>query len=109
MDDALTLTFEGDAPTSVFEVNAESRIIKGLVLPYGVIGDNGEGKYMFAKGSIVLGEDASRVKLLVGHDFRQAIGYATELEDTDAGIIGTFKVARGAAGDTASVSSSSVA
>ena len=102
MSDApLHLTFEGDSPATVFEVSEESRTIKGLVLPYDQVGDNGSGKYTFSKGSIVLGGDASRVKLLISHDFSQAVGYATALEDTDAGIIGTFKVARGAEGDRA--------
>lgn len=84
-----------------FEVNAETRTIKGLVLPYGDIGVNGEGKYTFSKGTVQLPTDLTRVKLLISHDFGQAVGYATELEDTDAGIVGSFKVARGASGDLA--------
>jgi HK97 family phage prohead protease len=87
--------------SAVFEVNAESRTIKGLVLPYGVVGNNGEGKYTFARGTIVTPTDLSRVKLLISHDFSQAVGYATDLEDTEAGVVGTFKVARGAEGDRA--------
>lgn len=84
-----------------FEVNHETRTIRGLVLPYDIVGDNGEGRYTFSRGSVVLGEDSTRVKLLVNHDFSAAVGYAAQFEDTDAGIIGTFKVARGAAGDLA--------
>ena len=96
-----TITFDGEHVPTVFEVSAETRTIKGLVLPYGVIGDNGEGKYTFSKDAMVLPVDASRVKLLVGHSFGEAVGYATELEHSDAGLIGTFKIARGADGDKA--------
>lgn len=87
--------------SAIFEVSAETRTIRGLVLPYGVVGDNGEGKYAFSKGTVTWPTDLSRVKLLVGHDFSQAIGYATGLEDTDQGVVGTFKVARGPEGDRA--------
>lgn len=86
---------------ATFEVNAETRTIKGLVLPYNAVGNNGWGKYSFGKGTVTWPTDLSRVKLLVNHDFGQAIGYATALEETDAGVVGTFKVARGAAGDQA--------
>lgn len=89
------------AQSTVFEVNEQTRTIKGLVLPYGVIGDNGKGKYTFARGTVTWPADLSRVKLLIGHDFGQAVGHATDLEDTDAGVVGTFKVARGPEGDRA--------
>ena len=85
----------------VFEVDEESRTIRGLVLPYNVVGDNGSGKYTFSRGTVQIPGDVSRVKLLVSHDFSKAVGHATSLDDTDAGIVGTFKVARGADGDHA--------
>jgi HK97 family phage prohead protease len=95
------LTFDmGERPVT-FEVNEEARTIKGLVLPYGVVGDNGRGKYTFAKGTVSWPADLSRVKLLVNHDFGQAVGHATDLTETDEGVVGTFKVARGADGDKA--------
>jgi len=94
------LTF--DTPSStVFAVDENARTITGMVIPYGVIGNNSWGRYQFAKGTVVLPEDVSRVKLLVGHSFSHAIGYAQKLDDTDAGLVGTFKVARGADGDLA--------
>lgn len=91
------------APTSlVFEVNAETRVIKGLVLPYGVIGTPGQGgKYTFARGSVQLPADPTRVKLLIGHDFSKAVGHGIAFEDTAEGVVGSFKVARGADGDHA--------
>lgn len=96
------MTMRFDTKQSVvFEVNEETRTIKGLVLPYNAIGNNNEGRYRFARGTITPPADPSRVKLLVNHDFSQAVGHATSLEDTDAGVVGTFKVARGAEGDRA--------
>jgi HK97 family phage prohead protease len=101
------LQFEGpdnlifDSPVSaVFEVNRETRTIKGLAVPYGVTAPSGGQSWQFGQGSLQWG-DPSRVKLLVGHDFSQAIGYATELTDTPQGLTAAFKVARGPEGDKA--------
>lgn len=86
----------------VFEVNAETRTIRGLVVPFGVTGRNGQGEFQFnADTDFQMPGDLSRLKLLVGHDFSQAVGYATAMERTDQGIAGTFKVARGLEGDKA--------
>lgn len=95
--------FAFTAPESlVFEVSAETRTIKGLVLPYGAVGTPRQGgKFTFSKGSVQLPADPKRVKLLISHDFSRAVGHAVQFEDTDAGVLGTFKVARGADGDTA--------
>ncbi|MGV8967197.1 MAG: hypothetical protein ACOH2F_13050 [Cellulomonas sp.] len=86
----------------VFEVNAETRTIKGLVVPFGVTGKNGQGAFQFdADTDFQMPSDLSRLKLLVGHDFSKAVGYATAMDRTDKGIAGTFKVARGPEGDKA--------
>lgn len=95
------LTFDLGTSPIQFEVNEEARTIKGLVLPYNVVGNNGRGKYSFAKGTVSWPADLSRVKLLVNHNFADAVGYATDLTDTEEGVVGTFKVARGAEGDKA--------
>ncbi len=94
------IRFDTDA-SMVFEVSEESRTIKGLVVPYGVVGDNGRGKYTFARGTVTTPADPSRVKLLVGHDFTQAVGHGVAFEDDPRGLVGTFKVARGTDGDHA--------
>jgi HK97 family phage prohead protease len=94
------LTFE-TTTSEVFEVNAETRTIKGLVVPFGVVGDNGR-KFTFSKDTdFTWPGDVSRVKLLMGHDFSAPVGYATALEKGENGITGTFKVARGPEGDRA--------
>lgn len=83
-----------DAPAADFAVNAERRVIEGLIVPYGQSANG----YRFERGSIGWA-DVSRVKLLMGHDPNQAVGVATELADTNRGIRGRFRVARGPEGD----------
>jgi HK97 family phage prohead protease len=83
------------------EVDRERRIIRGLAVPYGVVGTRPDGKrYRFSRGTLTW-SDVSRVKLWAMHDPNQAVGVAIELEDTDAGLFAGFKVARGAEGDRA--------
>ncbi|MGL5929946.1 MAG: phage portal protein [Dermatophilaceae bacterium] len=82
------------------EVDREKRTIRGLAVPYGVIGYSAATAYQFSKGSLTYA-DTSRVKLFVNHDANRAIGVATELDDTDDGLYGVFRVAPGAAGDEA--------
>jgi HK97 family phage prohead protease len=90
-----------DNPASAtFEVDAETRTIRGLALPFNTTAKSGGRVFQFAKGTVTYG-DISRVKLLVAHDPSRAVGYATEIEETDDGLFMAFKVARGAAGDEA--------
>jgi HK97 family phage prohead protease len=84
-----------------FRVDTESRTISGLAVPYGVVGDNGHGRYTFSAGTLSWPRDLSRVKLLIDHNFSRAVGHAAELTDTAVGLLARFKVARGAAGDEA--------
>lgn len=103
--DGAAVTFTGPAIATGFKVNAEQRTVSGLLVPFGVVGNNGMGQWIFSEDSIVPPDDVTRVKLLMDHSFGDAIGYATELKkvtDGDApGWYGTFKIARGAAGDNA--------
>lgn len=77
-----------------FEVSKESRTIKGLAVPFGVVGNNGFGRYRFSKGSL----DWAKVKYLDGHDWAKAVGTVTFTE-TDEGLEMTAKIAPGARGD----------
>jgi phage head maturation protease len=94
--------FTMDAVTTgtVFAVDHESRVIRGLAVPYGVIGTKAGQRFVFAKGTVTWG-DPKRVKLYIAHDAAQAVGHAFELRETDAGLEAAFKVARGAEGDKA--------
>lgn len=98
-DDSDRLTFT-DTSTLEFAVDRESRTIEGIAVPYGKVGVKYGLKFRFRRGSLKW-SDVSRVKLLRGHDFNQALGVATELKDTPAGLRAKFKVARGPEGDRA--------
>ena len=88
-----------DAPSSAtFEVNAETRIIRGLAVPYGTEGVSNGQRYQFSRGTLQFA-DPKRVKLWVQHDPSQAVGVATKLDDRDDGLHVEFSVARGAEGD----------
>jgi HK97 family phage portal protein/HK97 family phage prohead protease len=83
-----------------FQADLTSRTITGLAVPFGRPARSGGRMWQFSRGSLTWG-DPGRVKLLIGHDFSQAVGRAVELTETDAGLMATFKVARGEAGDRA--------
>lgn len=86
--------------TAQFAVDLTARTITGLAVPYGRPALSGGRRWQFAQGSLKYG-DVSRVKLLLSHDFAQAIGKAVSLTETAAGLMAVFKVARGDAGDRA--------
>lgn len=84
-----------DNPTSVtFEVDEETRTIRGLALPFGDVGTKGGQSWSFSKGSLQWG----KVRLLNAHDWGQLIGMV-ELEETDEGLVMSAKVAPGQRGD----------
>ncbi len=92
---------QGDAaaPTRAeFSVDAERRTVTGLMVPWGQSARNHGKRWRFARGGIKWGH-LNRVKLLRDHNNASAIGKAISIEDTDAGLVGTFKVASGSAGD----------
>ncbi|WP_162606669.1 phage portal protein [Jiangella asiatica] len=90
--------FDTPEVAAAFRVNAEKRTITGLAVPWGVAARSGGYGWRFAKGSLSW-TDPARVKLLRDHDARQAVGRATALKATDAGLEATFSVARGEEGD----------
>lgn len=83
-----------------FQVDPERRTITGLLLPWGKVANNGQGKWRFTKDSVSWSE-VSRIKLNQHHDSRDLIGVATRLQSASRGLVGTFKVGRGPEGDRA--------
>lgn len=84
------------------EVKAESRTVKVLAVPYGEPSSlKGGRKFVFSKGSIKYPDNLRKIKLLRDHDYSQSNGYATNIEETDAGLVLTFQIASGEAGDRA--------
>lgn len=101
-DGTMPETFQFGSDDTTFTVDEEARTITGLAVPYNVEGSNGRGKFVFKKGAIQWKKSAvSRVKLLRDHNWDSLLGAATRLDDTELGLIPTFKVARGPAGDQA--------
>lgn len=94
-----TTTLEADS-AATFAVDIEKRTITGLAVPYGRPARSRGQMFQFAKGSLLY-SDISRIKLLLNHDFAQAVGYVTALDERDEGLFATFKVARGPEGDRA--------
>jgi HK97 family phage prohead protease len=86
-----TFEFAGGAE---FSVDTAKRTITGLALPYGEIASKYGFSYRFAKGSLEWSE-VGRVKFLRDHDYGQALGVATDLRDTDAGFVPSFRIGAG--------------
>lgn len=83
-----------------FTVDAHARTVTGLVVPYGQSARSGGRQWQFRPGSLKY-SDLKRVKLLRDHEHGQALGVAIKATDTPAGMMATFKIARGSAGDDA--------
>lgn len=84
--------------TDIMSANTSKREMKGLIVPFGEAGHTNMGDVVFSKGSITIPE---RIKLFVEHDMTRPIGRLISSEETDLGIIGTFKIGRTNAGDDA--------
>jgi HK97 family phage prohead protease len=90
-----------DLTVSTFEVDSRRRTMRGLVVPWNGIGRHSNGrKWRFARGSLIYGHE-KYIKFNNDHDQSQRFGRAIEAEDTDAGLVVTFKVSAGPAGDRA--------
>lgn len=85
---------------AVEDTDTNARTLRGVVVPFGQAGNTSGGRLTFAAGSLSW-TDPRRVKLLREHDQRDVIGYATELVETDAGLVATFHVPEGENGDRA--------
>jgi HK97 family phage prohead protease len=94
------LTFDEPEVTAAFRVNEERRTISGLLVPWDKVAKSGFQKWRFPQGSLRW-SDVSRIKLNNYHDHKEAVAYATRLQNSAAGLDGTFKVARGPEGDKA--------
>ncbi|WP_433586370.1 hypothetical protein [Microbacterium hydrocarbonoxydans] len=92
---------------ALFAVDVPNRRIRGLVLPYGEMSSpsaNGTEPVMFSAGTVTLPADPSVVSLSDGHPddgnlIPDVRGRAVALEETDAGIVAEFEIARTPEGD----------
>ena len=67
------------------------RIISGVVVPFGKVGNTSAGPVIFEQGSIAI-HDSTKIKLLAQHDPTHPIGRAQSFTTTDTAIMGTFKI-----------------
>lgn len=92
---------ELQAVSAEFRVEASTRTIWGLAIPYGQVVSKWGLKFRFMPGSIEWSDPVSRVKFLRDHEFGKAIGFAQQLTQTKAGVIGKYKLGRSAEADAA--------
>lgn len=92
------IAFEIPEADAAFRVDREKRTISGLLVPWNKVARSGFAKWRFGKDSLTW-TDESRVKLNREHNRREAVAYAVRLQSTPKGLDGSFRVARGAAGD----------
>lgn len=99
-----SIAIDTPAAVRVFEVDQEARTIFGLAVPFGVptFAANWDGqKFVFQKGALEYPEDLTRIKLLIAHDRREAVGKLIAVEETDEGSWQKFRVASTPEGDHA--------
>lgn len=80
---------------------ATGRTITGRIAVYEVEGSPSSGRTIFAQGSIVPRQPLSKVKLLLGHDLQNPVGYMTDFQADGGGITASFHIPPGEAGDAA--------
>lgn len=98
-----------DDPTVRLELAGElvasrdRRTLSGELVPFNREGVTNLGPTRVEAGAVSLPDELSRVKLLRDHDYTQPIGYLQAAHATSFGLVGTFKVPEGEAGDRALV------
>jgi len=100
-DRAADLVFETDVDAQLaVDATGERRTVTGLIVPWGAVARSAGRRFRFRRGTVKW-SSTNRVKLLRDHVNSSAVGRATRLWEDETGLWGTFKVARGAAGDDA--------
>lgn len=95
-----SLSFDG-LTAETFSVDQERRTMRGVVVPWGRLGRHANGNaWRFTADSTVFGH-AKYIRLNDEHVTAMKLGRATSAESTPAGLVMTFKVYDGPAGDKA--------
>ena len=97
----LTGTLSTEAVTAASAADG-GRLLTGLAVPWGLQGGaTSHGRMTVDRGAVSLPSDLRRVKLLRDHDRTSPVGYLQAAEDTDQGLVLTFRVASTPSGDAA--------
>ena len=101
-DSATGMVFDLGDLDATFAVDEARRTITGMVVPWNRTGQSGGRKWQFTPGSLKFAKSSvNRIKLLQDHDASQPVGFLARTWADEQGQFGTFKVARGEAGDAA--------
>lgn len=98
------LTFT--APAIIEATDTDARTLRGTVMPWGVAGRTSAGVLTVPRGALAVPDDLRRIKLFREHGRETPIGYATAAEDTDHGLVMTFRLANTPDGDRGLVEAS---
>lgn len=85
-----------------FSVDTEARTVKGLLLPWGETSRMSASQTQpisFERGTVTVPADISILTANRFHNQHDPVGRATSVEDTDAGLVATFSIARNPEGD----------
>ncbi|PPG84227.1 hypothetical protein C5C52_01435 [Rathayibacter sp. AY1E5] len=77
----------------------EPRTYAGMLLPWNVQGRTNLGKLTVPRGVVTIPRSPEALAVNYGHDAKKPVARITHLEDTDAGLIATFRVADTDEGD----------
>lgn len=101
-EDHPLLSFDDLDAYASFRVNEEKRTISGMVVPWGKVAVSRGSRWRFSENSLRWPPaQLDRVKLNLGHDRYQSVGYAAAARNTSAGLDLTFKIAQVPEGDRA--------
>lgn len=74
------------------EAGAAANMLTACILSYGDKGLSNLGPLSWSKGTVSVPADPSQVTLKLGHGNEPVLGRAVSFEDTDTGLIATFKI-----------------
>lgn len=81
------------ASFAVAAADAETRVISGEIVRYGVVGNTSFGRTKFLPGSVSVPQETSRSKLLEMHDMERSVGFMLDYGDEETRMTGRWKVA----------------
>lgn len=86
---------------TLLTASTDDRTLTYLLLPYGSEGRTSLGRLTASQGSVTVPEDVATLSVNEEHDATRPVGRFTRVEDTEAGLEATVRLARTRAGDDA--------
>lgn len=79
--------------------NEDTRVVSGLLLPYGEEGRSNLGRLTVDRGAVTIPADVSHLNANLDHNREQPVAAFVEAHDTPAGVWAAFRISRTPAGD----------